>query len=361
MKILRYGGILFMALALCTCGVFADVRPPNTPETQQIATFTSLQNVGLVTELDSLVWRQSNEVLDANENYFVNTPEFVGEGGNFNYDGDPEGDLDPSLFVPADPPGSGMWNVPYPDLPVFFEGYFPSPEPPLNMNEVQMVNSVRENTLADQGITSYTKQSSLDTDWQTSNIFNVEQQKLVSFIGSDTGSIVSEESALIDAAGNTMTTVGQSLGRCPFANERFGNCVPPFCNIVEMGSSLNMKEVQFSTDLESRTIAPLAIGSGSPSGDAPTVQVNLPVIDGPPTELNYGIRITGVTMASPAVGNAEAYIKTHIMDGSETCPNLPGLGADITYNERTTARGQMNLFSKDMNYYSGLQCLDCGA
>lgn len=361
MRFLRYGGMILMTLALCTCGVFADVRPPNTHETQQIATFTSVLNVGLVTESDSLVWRQSNEVLDANENYFVNTPEFVGEGGNFNYEGDPGGDLDPSLFVPAVPPGSGMWNVPYPDLPVFFEGYLPSPEPPLNMNEVQMVSSMRENTIADQGVISYTKQSTIDTDWKPANMFNVEQQKLVNFIGSDTGRIVSEESALLDAAGKAVTTVGRSLATCPFANSKMDECVPAFCNIVEIGSSINMKEVQFSTDFESRTIAQLAIDTGTPMEEGATVQIPLPVLDGPPAELNYGIRVTGIGGITPAIGSADAYVRSRILEGNDLCPSCAGLGIDISYNEKTNARGYVELFQKDIHYDSGIHYTDCGA
>lgn len=341
--------VVMVVVVFCVCAgtVLADIRPPDTEETQRIYTFTSIQNIGLVTENDALVWRQSNEILDANIAEVPHGPEYVGPGnGDYIFNAATE----EFEYVG---PGNGDWTIYY----VTIQGY----EPPLQNSEVQMVSSTRETTMADQGLTAYTKQCSVDTNWKAENQFNVEQQKTVSFTGYDTGRIASEESALVDASGRSMTTLGKSIGLCPFTNSELRNCFPPFCNIVETGSSLDMREVTFSTDLESRTIAALAVNTGSPAGQGATAQTALPVIDGPPTELNYGIRLDGAGQNGAATGSVAAHMSVRILDGSGGCPTLPGLGADIVYNERTTATGIIDLFQKDMHYESGIRCLSCGA
>ncbi len=330
---LRYYAILLMVCLLLTGGVLADVRPPNTPETQQIATFTSLHNVGLVTESDSIVWRQSNEVLDANVQAVPSDFQEVemGEGDYiFNFD---TGEFE---YVG---PGNGDY--------ILIVDITQSPEPPLDTEEVQMVLSTREQTLADQGVTTYTKQSSIDTTWKTANMFNVQQQKIVSFIGSDSGRIISEESALVDAAGNSISTPDGLGYVCPFARAMMDECTPRFCNIVEMGSRLDMSEVQFTTEIDARTLA-----NSDPSTQGDQGSEIVPIIDGPPTELGYGIRVTGVGQDSAAVGSAEAYMNAHIMEGRRACP-FPSV--DIVYNERTTATGFVGLFQKNMHYESGIR------
>ncbi len=338
--------IIVVVFCICTGTVLADIRPPNTEETQLISTFTTIQNVGLVTENDALVWRQSNEALDTNIAEIPHGPEYVGPGnGDYIFNGGT------SEFEYVGP-GNGDWTIYY----VIVH----SPEPPLQNGEVQMISSTRENTMADQGATVYAKQSSIDTNWKTANQFNVEQQKAISFTGYETGRIASEESALVDAAGKSMTTLGKTIGLCPFTNSELRNCLPPFCNIVEMGSSLDMQDVTFSTDLESRTIAALAVNTGSPAGQGATAQTAFPVIDGPPTELNYGIRVDGAGHNDVATGSVTAYLNARILDGSGGCPTIPGLGADIVYNERTTTSGVIDLFEKSMQYESGIRCLNCG-
>ncbi|MCQ8894318.1 MAG: hypothetical protein NQU46_06775 [Methanolinea sp.] len=188
-------------------------------------------------------------------------------------------------------------------------------------------------------------------------MFNVEQRKAVGFAGTATGRIVSDESALIDGAGATIQTAGRQLGSCPFLNDCIGNCVPPFCTIVEMGSMLDMKEVQFASEVKSRTIAKVAIESGESSSDEPAAQVAFPVIDGPPTTLVYGIRVTGPGQAPAAVGDVMAYMNVHAQDGSPGCPGSSlAKGIDLVYKEKTTAGGYVSLFEKKMQYESGIQC-----
>jgi len=337
MKIPRWSILFLLTFIIFSHGVIADIRPPNTAETQLISTLTSVDCVGAFTEIDALVWRQSNEALDKNIYYDLNMPIFQ-EGGDWLWDGD---------TITYVGPGNGNCILPYPDFMPFAEVPVDEPEPPLFNNEVQMTSSTRETTMADHGKTAYTKRSTVDTNRKTANMYNVEQEKMVGFSGSDTGRITSEESALVDAVGMTMTTLEDSVWKCPFSCLS-KECTPPFCNVVEMGSSLDMREVQFTTSIQSRTIADIAVDQ------EPNIRITLPVVDGPPTELNYRIEAQGGS--SPAIGSVSAYINAHAIDGTIWCPSpCGGPGIDLVYKEKTTASGAVQLFQKSMYYKSGIK------
>lgn len=338
----KWTALLVLLSVFCITGVLADIRPPNTAETQLISTLTSVHLTGTFTESDSLVWRQSNEALDMNLALVNNNPFFVGQGnGDWRFEGEE------FIFDP----GNGDYSLPYPDLPPFVDLFLQEPEPPLALDEVQITSSTRETTLADHGRTAYTKRSTVDTNWKTANMYNVEQEKMVGFSGTDTGRITSEESALIDSVGMTISVEEKDLWRCPLHGYTQG-CLPPFCNIVEMGSSLDMKEVQFTTSLKSRTIAETA-DEGDEGGD---IWKTMPVIDGPPTELAYAIGVNGITPVTPARGSVAAYIRAHAMEGSDQCPTpCGGQRLDLVYQERTTAAGNIETFQKSMYYKSGIK------
>jgi hypothetical protein len=347
MKFFRLSILLVLVFIILFPGVSADIRPPNTAETQSISTLTSVDCIGTFTESDSLVWRQSNEALDKNIYYDLNMPIFQ-EGGDW--------DLDPVkeefVYVGL---GNGNFILPYPAYPPLAEVPLDESEPPLFCNEVQITSSTRETTMADNGRTAYTKRSTVDTDWKTANMYNVEQEKIVGFSGLETGRIISEESALVDAVGMSMTTLEDLVWQCPL-HQDVGGCIPPFCNIVEMGSSLDMKEVQFATSIQSRTIADIAVDGNVEAGEV-NIRIDLPVIDGPPTELNYGIAVNGINSVSPARGSVAAYIRAHAMEGTEQCPTpYGGPRLDLVYQEKTSASGNVQLFHKNMYYRSGISC-----
>lgn len=339
MKIPRWSILFLLTFIIFSHGVIADIRPPNTAETQLISTLTSVDCIGTFTESDSLVWRQSNEALDKNIYFDLNMPIFQ-EGGDWLWDGE---------TITYVGPGNGNCILPYPEFLPFAEVPVDEPEPPLFNNEVQMTSSTRETTMADHGRTAYTKRSTVDTNWKTANMYNVEQEKIVGFSGSDTGRITSEESALVDTVGMTMTTLEGEVWQCPLCAYT-GGCLPPFCNIVEMGSSLDMREVQFTTRIESRSIADVAVN------EEPNIRITLPVVDGPPTELHYEIGVNGITPFTPARGSVAAYIRAHAMEGSDQCPTpCGGQRLDLVYQERTTAAGNIETFQKRMYYKSGIK------
>jgi|GEM_PF-671288 len=346
MKLLQWSTALLLIFITFSPGVTADIRPPNTAETQLISTLTSVKCVGAFTETDSLVWRQSNEALDVNLNRMENYPLPVEEGkGDWIYDEQ----LDDFIYVG---PGNGNYILPYPNYPLFASVLLEEPEPPLAPDEVQITSSTRENTLADHGKTVYAKRSLVDTNWKTANMYNVNQEKMVGFSGMDTGKITSDESALIDSVGMTISIEEQKLWYCPL-NCYTQKCLPPFCNVVETGSSLDMKEVQFTTSIKSRNIAEIA----NEGDEGLNIFKTMPVIDGPPTELAYTIGVNGISPVTPARGAVEAYIRVHAMEGAEQCPSpCGGQRLDLVYREKTTAAGYIEAFQKNMHYTSGIRC-----
>ncbi len=174
----------------------ADTGVPQVPETQGFTTATSISAFGTATETDSIVSQIISNV--------------------YNNNGFP---LDPPLY--------------YLDTAVYTSSY-------------------TENTIADQGLVTYAKTITTDTAGMAAeNQFNVKTDKIVEFIGSDTGRMISDESTLLDGVGTIFTT--DSIMLCPFAlgSKHFN---PPFCNIVEEGSSVDLTIGSLSTATEERHI-----------------------------------------------------------------------------------------------------------
>lgn len=297
--------VLLLALMVCSI-VLADHAPTQTPETQGLDTFTNVVVAGISTESEEIVWQESSRALN-----------------------------DPPLSLPF-----GTLVTPFGIIEIEVPGFTTMIG---RTAEVQYVVSYSEDTLADQGITSYLKQNALDTRNQAANQDNLETDKLVLFEGSSTGMMTSDEDLLVDGAGQFERT--NELFTCPFGSTR-SIMVPPFCNIVEMGSSVAITDGVLSTTSGERTVAA--------SGDVPV-------------EADYSIQLSGAGQ-SAASGRADAYMKSHLMEGDmqlisqlEGAPGVfinqfrNGQRVDITYSEETTASGEIAYFRKDMQYESGLR------
>ena len=203
-----------------------------------------------------------------------------------------------------------------------------------------------ENTVADQGLVSYTKNSALDTANQVANTRNIQTSKIMEFVGFDTGRAISSEDLIVDGAGEFGLAESQFI--CPFAADQI-DLTPEFCNIVEMGSDVDMTIMSLATDSSERHIGT--------SADVPVAA-------------DYDIKVTGFGDI-PAQGSVSAFINTHIQEGRAgflTTFPLHVLdedfsidlysdpkGEDVAYSEMTTASGDITLFSKAMSYQSGVR------
>ncbi len=267
--------------------------------------------IGTATETDSLIWQGSNLNLD----------------GTLSHAGHILVDLSGTVAL-----------VPH-NIPVLNDLLDDNP------GEVMYTVAYSENTVADQGLVSYAKSSSLDTANQVANTRNFETSKLLNFVGSETGRAVSSEDMVLDTVGSIDIT--DEVFTCPFAGEST-RITPPFCNIVEMGSDVDMTLLSLATTVSERNVAATA--------DVPVTA-------------DYSIAVTGFGTV-PALGSASASINAHLQEGGQaryvrTFPfktfgnvdeyMLSGKVSDVQYSETTTASGEITAFSKVLSYQSGMR------
>jgi hypothetical protein len=200
--------------------------------------------------------------------------------------------------------------------------------PPLEVGEIITTMSYTENTIADQGLVEYTKGQSLDTQSQVAGTYNFKNGKQVDFIGLDTGRMLSDENMVLDTADYGYNDTA-GLYICPFAAQ-LSNESPGYCNIIEVGSSLDVTLASLATAADERHV--------EENSDAAV-------------EVYYYIGLTGFGDV-PAMGSATAYINAHLQEARE----YEGLKAeDVAYSETSTAAGDITIFSKEIGYQSGIR------
>jgi hypothetical protein len=281
-----------IALVLCTCAVMADTGCPQVPETQGFVTSTAMSALGTVTETDNIV------------NIIASW--------------------------------TGSAPVPYP------------------LGGLQLISeytgTYSEDTIADQGLVTYTKAMTTDTSGMaTTGLYNVETSKVLEFIGSDTGRMTSEEQTVIDGAGTPIWDM--IIMTCPFASNGM-SYNPSFCNIVQEGSSVDLTLGSLATDTQQRYIMKAQSNAAVYSPDMP--------LSDPGVESGYSVKLTGFGDV-PAMGSAEAFINVHIQEERAFVQEIEALGQgelsnpkaeDVVYSETTTASGDITIFQKVMSYNS---------
>lgn len=337
MKVIKIGlaGLILAVLLLTTSGMGA-IPPQNTFEIQALQTTTGINAVGIVTENDVSSFRLSSEVLDNNVNYNEYF-EFVGpEQGDYIYENEE--------FVYVGPNNGEFILVSEVEI---------LPEPPLSNGEVQMTIAYDETTNALNGEVTYIKNSALHTGGQTIGNYNTKNSKTVTFQALDGGKMTSEENMMLDNVGKSVNVRAPNgdlfpATGCPFSPYVIGNCTPAFCNIVQTGSKVDVYVGSLVTSAQSRSVG--SMGSGLDEYWPP-----IPVVDGPPVEMDYSIRLGGVGAANAAEGSAMAYLKAHTLEGAKECPSgFLGAAQEMSYSEVTAASGSMQQFQKVMNYQSGM-------
>ena len=296
--------LTIIILSLFAGFALADSAVPQTEETQGFVTSTLMQAIGTATETDNLAWQITNDGVD-----------------------DVFGGLDPPLY--------------YYNAAIYSLAY-------------------SENTIADQGLVTYTKEGSVDTQGMVEGQWNLDMEKVVEFVGLDTGRMVSAEEQTLDGAGTPFFTLETFI--CPFASDET-LMLPAFCNIVQEGSSVDVTLGSLSTLADTRFVTPLSgFPQESPGWD-------LPVSDNG-VESDYQVKLTGFGDI-PAMGSADAYINVHVQEGRSLFFVRDGDGAaealqldgrlfydpkaeDLIYSEDSTASGEITLFQKSMSYDSKL-------
>ncbi|MBP1929030.1 hypothetical protein J2741_001577 [Methanolinea mesophila] len=292
---------LFMAAllmgSLMAGVVLADSGEPAVQETQGFVTSTAMQVFGTAAEIDSIA-------VDMNDGYTIAFP----------------------------------------------------PAPPLPPTSVIYSSAYSENTLADQGLVTYMKSADFDTaGMAVPNQYNLVTEKLVEFVGTGTGRMTSEEQVTMDGASTGQDAPDLTL-TCPFAAGDEGGYNPPFCNIVQEGSVVDITTGSLSTATRERFIM-IAVPDTTPSSYG--IAWPYPLAD-PGTESDYSIALTGFGDI-PASGSATAYISARVQEGRDVIMDGTGpyderypKSEDLAYSESTTVSGDITLFEKNMNYLGKL-------
>jgi hypothetical protein len=208
--------------------------------------------------------------------------------------------------------------------------------PPLAQIEKQSTNVYTEATDAKNGVNiEYSKTFNADTANKVLGTWNLATHRSIQYETDTTkdGRMTSAEKVVMDIAGNTDKTSKEFL--CPFAE---GKSIysPAFCNIVQMGSNMDVTYVSVVTDAAKRDIQ---------------------AVDDFPVEAQYSINAKGVLVETsqglvqqPATGSISAFMDVHTQEarGILTVPE-----ADFVYKETTAASGFINSFVKSMYYQDG--------
>jgi hypothetical protein len=208
--------------------------------------------------------------------------------------------------------------------------------PPLEDSEKQATNVYTESTDAKNGQNiEYSSTFTADTANKVLGTSNVAAHRSIQYESNTAkdGRMTSTEKLVMDIAGATGSTEDSYL--CPFASGSSAE-LPAFCNIVQMGSSMDVTYANVVTDASLRDIQATADF---------------------PAEMSYSINAKPViittdegTFQQPTTGSITAYMDVHTQEARGD-GDLPE--GDFVYKESTTASGYISNFVKEMYYQDG--------
>ncbi|MDD1728117.1 MAG: hypothetical protein LUQ50_03495 [Methanospirillum sp.] len=208
----------------------------------------------------------------------------------------------------------------------------------------------RDSIMTNGGKLSMNKNFDFNSQDQSTGLYNIEAQKVLTYASVEGAHLVGEEEYTLSVAGNYAS--GDGNIRCVFSTGA-GDSLPAFCNIVTAKSSLiNINSAQISTKGQIRAV----------TSDA-----------GTPAELNYQIAVTPDTNSGS--GYAEGTVKTvfagsimEARDGGDTNYGYDGSAASdyktATWNktaatniwkDSTAVTGGIKNFQKSFAYKSGFR------
>ncbi len=175
-----------------------------------------------------------------------------------------------------------------------------------------------------------------------SGLYNIEQQKVLTYASTEGAHLVGEEEYTLSVAGNYANAADNI--RCVFSTNH-GSVLPAFCNIVSAKSSLvNVNSAQVSTKGQIRAVAE--------TGDVPA-------------GLNYQIAVT--PDANSGSGFAEGTVKTvfagSIMEARDggntnyqsTSATWNKTSATNSWKDNTEVTGGIKTLQKAFTYQSGFK------
>jgi len=175
------------------------------------------------------------------------------------------------------------------------------------------------------GYVSYDKDLEVSTANKLLGQYNIQAVKQITYLGLDASSIISTDYMMLDGAGDSWGTIGERL-ICPFGTDA---PVPAFCNVVETGSSVNLRVANMNTQMGERFIMK--------SSDPGVMVYN-----------NVGVGSYAAEV--PSKGSVSAFIQGSIKEGGRT--NANDLYETMTFKDMTGFSGDISSFAKSMSYTS---------
>ena len=206
-------------------------------------------------------------------------------------------------------------------------------DPPLNSGQDEYTAGYNDNLMAVNGQTTFVKSMQISTANTIADQSNIKASTYLQFIGIDGGRATRDEDLLIDGSGQSTNTADSIL--CPFASSE-SDSIPPFCNIVQAGSSIDTNLASVVTNANTRFI-----------GTDGTI----------PVMLNYNIAAEGITLGNqttPMIGSVSAYIKAHVQEARNSSSTK---SEDVVYSETSSASGLISSFTKSISYQSGFKLI----
>jgi hypothetical protein len=327
---------------------------------QGLATATSSNVVGTVTEADSGAWSVNAKgiPLSGDDPVIAGFPRW-GENGNPTYqdfldDWASDAATDPTSpwygetlqdylrwYAATDNQGWGPWAQ---DILNWLSNQGSALTPPLQSQEVQYTAGYNAQFSGVAGQQTFAKSMALSTANKIADQSNIKANTDIQFVAVDTGRATYSEDLLLDGASREQDSSSAIL--CPFANANPG-IIPAFCNIEQAGSSFDSTLTSTVTSADTRFV-----------GSDATI----------PTVLNYNINAQGITLgnqSSPMIGSVAAYLKVHVQEArnesvgldtfegaQETITLNPQKSEDLAYSEASTVSGLISRFSKSVSYSS---------
>ncbi|NYT16738.1 MAG: hypothetical protein GKC06_01850 [Methanomicrobiales archaeon] len=185
------------------------------------------------------------------------------------------------------------------------------------------------------GYISYDKDLDVSTGNKLLGQYNVQAVKQITYLGIDASSILTTDYMMLDGAGADYGTVA-GLMICPFGSP---SDAPAFCNVVETGSSANLKVANMNTQMGERFITKTS---------------------DPGVQIYNNVAVGSYAADVPSKGSVSAFIQGSIKEGGQDGTgrrngiDAGDLAETMTFKDSTSFAGDITSFAKSMSYTSKL-------
>ena len=202
--------------------------------------------------------------------------------------------------------------------------------PPLGDGVLYQTVYTEDTQNAEYGYLSYDKDLDVSTSNKLTGQYNVQAVKQITYLGIDASSIITTDYMMLDGVGQIYGVISDQM-LCPFGSEAMA---PTFCNIVETGSSMNLKVANLNTQMGERFIMKSA---------------------DPGIQIYNNVGVGSYAADIPSKGSVSAYIQGSVREGGRDAqsPEDPTeLYMTMTFKDATSFAGDISTFAKSMGWSS---------